>query len=102
MLAINFIDNPDNLPVVDHIDNNPFNNSLDNLQWVTTKENVNKEYDRFPPLMNFIKCKLYKGEKLIGAFESIKECCRYAVKNLGLSFTSLYKYRKYNDYVIKV
>ncbi len=26
----------------DHIDNNPFNDTLDNLQWLTKKENLNK------------------------------------------------------------
>lgn len=30
--------------VVDHIDNNPFNNSLDNLQLLTVEENLNKRY----------------------------------------------------------
>lgn len=38
--------------VVDHIDNNPFNNSLDNLRLVTAKENIEKRYlDN--PNMNF-------------------------------------------------
>ena len=29
-------------PVVDHIDNNPFNNNPNNLQWVTRSENANR------------------------------------------------------------
>ena len=30
--------------VIDHIDNNPFNNSLDNLQAMTAEENNRKRY----------------------------------------------------------
>jgi hypothetical protein len=39
LLALQYIDNPDNLPQVDHIDRNRTNNSLDNLRWVTCSEN---------------------------------------------------------------
>ena len=35
-----FIPNPDNKPVVNHIDNDPSNNQLTNLEWATVKENV--------------------------------------------------------------
>lgn len=41
LVAIAFIDNPDNKPEVHHIDSDRSNNKLDNLQWVTTKENNN-------------------------------------------------------------
>ena len=39
LVAMAFIDNPNELPFVDHIDGNKENNSITNLRWVTDKEN---------------------------------------------------------------
>lgn len=41
LVAQAFIPNPDNKPQVDHIDTNPSNNKVSNLQWVTPLENQN-------------------------------------------------------------
>lgn len=40
IVASVFIPNPDNLPEVNHKDNNPKNNSVDNLEWCTHQENI--------------------------------------------------------------
>lgn len=39
LVAEAFIPNPDNLPFVHHKDHNRFNNCVDNLEWVSIKEN---------------------------------------------------------------
>lgn len=40
LVAKEFIDNPNNLPYVNHIDCNPSNNCYLNLEWCTPKENT--------------------------------------------------------------
>lgn len=41
LVAEAFLDNPDNLPVVDHKDGDPSNNHVDNLRWVSYGTNNN-------------------------------------------------------------
>ena len=45
LVAQAFIDNPDNLPTIDHIDGNKLNNNVNNLEWVSYKENNQRAYD---------------------------------------------------------
>lgn len=40
LVASHFIPNPHNKKVVNHIDCDRSNNHIDNLEWVTTKENL--------------------------------------------------------------
>ena len=41
LVAQAFLPNPDNLPEVNHKDENPKNNNVDNLEWCTSKYNSN-------------------------------------------------------------
>ena len=44
LIAYSFILNPDNLPVVNHIDHDKMNNHVDNLEWVTYSYNSQHSY----------------------------------------------------------
>lgn len=55
LVAITFIPNLENKEQVNHIDGNKLNNKLENLEWVTNKENQ----------IHKINTGLYKGEKNI-------------------------------------
>lgn len=45
LVAEAFIPNPDNLPVVDHIDGDKTNACVENLRWLTQQQNVQAAYD---------------------------------------------------------
>ena len=49
IIAITFLENPNNYKEVNHIDGNPYNNILSNVEWCSRKENMkqfNKQNDR--------------------------------------------------------
>lgn len=50
LVAIAFIPNPDNLPQINHIDENPKNNVVDNLEWCTALDNVRAYRKNHPEL----------------------------------------------------
>ena len=100
LVAEAFIENPKNKPEVHHKDNNPFNNDVNNLEWVTRKENLS--HVKISPVRNFRECELHNRDGFVKAFKSIEECARYCEKELGFSKSSMCKYKKYRDYIIKV
>lgn len=45
LVALAFLDNPENLPEVNHIDGVKLNNDSDNLEWISRKDNVRHGID---------------------------------------------------------
>lgn len=62
LVAIHFIENPKNLPVVDHINENKQDNRKENLQWVTMEHNTSRIDIRENRALNQAK-KLHKEAK---------------------------------------
>ena len=65
LVACTWIDNPNNLRDVDHIDGNKFNNDVSNLEWTT----------------HAINCKRYWDRHIKGSNRLVIECCGH---NMGV------------------
>lgn len=101
MVAEAFIPNPSNLPEVNHIDKNPKNNNLENLEWCDRKYNLEQSYETMSQVRNFKECVLVKEELIIGMFKSKAEASRYASENFGCSYSGMVKYGKSNGYEVR-
>lgn len=100
LVAQEFVPNPSNLPVVNHIDGNRENNHYTNLEWCSQKENIQHYLNNGgSPVKNFVPCKLYKGNELIGEYISVMEASKEA-ERLGCSFSMINKHREHNGYRI--
>lgn len=66
LVAEAFIPNPDNKPIVDHKDNNTYNNTVKNLQWATYKENADYAWERGRKKQRGIE---HHASKLIGQYD---------------------------------
>lgn len=100
LVAEHFIPNPDNLPEVNHIDNNKSNNYYKNLEWCTRKNNklhsMKKGNEKYRPF----QVEFDDGRIVI------YDCAMDLANELGISKTMVRnwlhkKYFSYSKYKIK-
>lgn len=97
LLAVHFIPNPDNLPFVNHIDENKLNNSINNPEWCTQVYNTDYGEGRHPIIV------LDELSGIETTYPTIRGC----IKSLHITARTIYKYidtgisyknKKFNHY----
>lgn len=80
LVAEVFIPNPNNLPEVNHKDGNKCNNSVENLEWCTHRDNLKHSVDTG---LRYSQCNIIRGVKMVTptkeeiVFKSMNDCCKY-------------------------
>lgn len=77
LVAMCFVENPENLPEVDHKDGNKLNNHFSNLRWVTRGFNIKHAYN--------LKARSAKGEdnsRAITTESEVHKICRLLQEGL--------------------
>lgn len=85
IIATAFIDNPDEKPCVNHIDENKLNNDLSNLEWCTERENIihGTRTKRAAEKCSKKVVKLDLNDNVLNEFESMHQAERETGTSVG-------------------
>lgn len=103
LVAIAFIPNPKNLPMINHKDENKSNNYVDNLEWCDAKYNMNYNNKPQRTITKLIQ-KVYQydmNDNLVKIWNSGDECAKYGFSKSGVSEASNNRYNRIGNNIYK-
>lgn len=93
LIALKYIPNIQNKPLVDHINGIKSDNSITNLQWVTYSENSKKAYMQNPSMSNF---RIKQNKKIISekngiktTHKSLRDCAKFVNRDVAAVYRVL-------------
>lgn len=98
-VAETFLPNPDNLPFVDHIDENKLNCCLSNLQWISPKDNTNKHWKHVLQTEDYCDNRKLTKEDVIYIRTHNNLSGRQLANKFNVSRTTIFNVRNYYQYV---
>lgn len=87
LVADHFLDNPQNLPVVNHIDGDKLNNKAENLEWVSYSENTEKWHANSKDESR-VQYEKYEGNLPGEEWKTIPIASNYKISNLGRAWNT--------------
>ena len=93
LVAQSFIDNPNNLPIINHINENKIDNRIENLEWCDSRYNINYYYKSKYP-----NCYLTKhGSYQVTIFHNKKVIKLGTYKTIEQAYNVVLSYKKKNN-----
>ena len=102
LVAMAFLPNPQNKKTVNHIDGNPKNNRLENLEWATYEENNNHAFDNRLIKSAVGVILVNKNTKEIMSFRSLAKASNFLGKNAGYLSDALKRKKPIAEYEVFV
>lgn len=96
LVAMTFLPNPDNCKIVDHLDNDHLNNNVNNLEWVSQKENLKRARLQGKGPKGKRRCRCIETEQIFNSMAdasrkfNIRYCSIYGACETGRSIHGLH------------
>lgn len=114
LVALAFIPNTQNKPFINHIDCNPSNNNIENLEWCTQSENIihsvklgrqkNNLKGRFGS-KNYVAIQIAfydENNKLVYEFDTLTAACKFFNKKSNYFYYYIKSKKMWNQLTIKI